>query len=182
MTYFLIPKCPSPPLFHENAVDQKVHPINAGRLEAGAEVAHRLLKDLPKVFHTDDTETPLLLIDTAGCDCLESIDQAGSRANEGVGHPGKKRYFFKRSVWEKEGGGFLKSQEKKNLKWGEYFLIFLSSIRVDKFQTTAFFPPSKKNYVVQEADLVARHLHKLITSGLADDQIGVITPYNAQVT
>jgi len=43
-----------------------------------------LYRDLPDVVDTDDTSTPLLLIDTAGCD-LNELDVASneSKGNEG---------------------------------------------------------------------------------------------------
>lgn len=50
-------------------------------LKADDSVATRLLKDLPGVAETEETESPLCFIDTAGCKFAESEFQ-GSRCNE----------------------------------------------------------------------------------------------------
>lgn len=84
-------------------------------LEAHASVADWSLDDLDHVTPTPDTSSPLIMIDTAGCDMHESEDGDGSKSNAG------------------------------------------------------------------EARLLRCHVESLIGAGVRPDQIGVITPYNAQV-
>jgi ATP-dependent RNA/DNA helicase IGHMBP2 len=87
-----------------------------GHLTAAALVKEHRLCDLPGVTTTRETETVMLLIDTAGCGLEESVGDAdGSKSNEG------------------------------------------------------------------EARIVVQHVEALLEAGLRPADIGVITPYNAQV-
>ncbi|KAI9187725.1 hypothetical protein H9P43_002116 [Blastocladiella emersonii ATCC 22665] len=62
-----------------------------GKLEAHSSVAAHVLPDLPHLTDTDDTHATLVLIDTAGCDLLETRGDADganplaadSKCNEG---------------------------------------------------------------------------------------------------
>ena len=112
--------------------------LYAGRLVAHGSVEGHTLEQLPHVSSTDDTCAPLLLIDTAGCDCAE--DEADPTT---AALPRGKGAAAAASVAQSE----------------------LSA--------------SKSNR--SEARVVARHVRSLLASGLKHDEIGVITPYNAQV-
>ncbi|CAJ1056588.1 DNA-binding protein SMUBP-2 [Xyrichtys novacula] len=55
-----------------------------GRLSAHSSVAGHLLKDLPGVVSVEETSTPLLLIDTAGCGLSEmEVTDEQSKGNQG---------------------------------------------------------------------------------------------------
>ncbi|XP_043923237.1 DNA-binding protein SMUBP-2 [Protopterus annectens] len=55
-----------------------------GRLSADPSVADHLLRDLPEVSSTEDTEIPLLLIDTSECGLFElDVEDEQSKGNEG---------------------------------------------------------------------------------------------------
>ncbi|XP_050417004.1 DNA-binding protein SMUBP-2 [Patella vulgata] len=55
-----------------------------GKLSAHDSVKFHLLKDLPHVNQSEETEIPLLLIDTAGCDLFElDLPEEISKGNEG---------------------------------------------------------------------------------------------------
>lgn len=86
-----------------------------GLLEAHESVADRQLDGLVGVQPSPETSVPLVMIDTAGCDMHESVDDAGSKSNPG------------------------------------------------------------------EARLVVVHVEALTAAGVKLEDIGVITPYNAQV-
>lgn len=54
------------------------------QLIAHHSVKSRLLKDLPKIKSNENTDIPLVLIDTSGCDMFEIVtDDEQSKANEG---------------------------------------------------------------------------------------------------
>eukprot|EP00118_Oscarella_pearsei_P021325 m.238719 g.238719 ORF g.238719 m.238719 type:complete len:805 (+) comp40170_c0_seq19:883-3297(+) len=48
------------------------HQLYKGLLTAAPSVEHHLLKDLPEVEEVSETATPLLYVDTAGCNCYEN--------------------------------------------------------------------------------------------------------------
>lgn len=55
-----------------------------GRLQAHDSVASHLLKDLPGVEDCPETTTPLLLVDSAGCDLMElDVPAESSKGNDG---------------------------------------------------------------------------------------------------
>ena len=55
-----------------------------GKLEAHDSVKSRLLHHLPGLASNENTEVPLVLIDTTGCDMYELVtDDEQSKANEG---------------------------------------------------------------------------------------------------
>ena len=115
--------------------------LYGGRLVADSSVAEHRLCDLEHVEMNDETETPLMLIDTAGCDCEEDEGSgAGSGASSGAG-----------------SGAGAKRAAASALHEAE----------------------SKSN--VAEARIVAQHVRVLLGCGLRHSEIGVITPYNAQV-
>jgi len=69
---------------HERIMEWPSRELYAGRLEAHPSVAGHLLRDLPGIAPGPDTESPLVFIDTAGCDLDETIETEGdSKANEG---------------------------------------------------------------------------------------------------
>lgn len=69
---------------HEAIMKWSSDRLYEGRLEAHASVASHLLRDLPGVDDNDDTATPLLLIDTAGCSMTElDTPDDESKGNEG---------------------------------------------------------------------------------------------------
>ena len=107
--------------------------LYGGRLVADSSVAEHRLCDLEHVEMNDETETPLMLIDTAGCDCEED---EGSGAGSGAG--------AKRAA----ASALHEAESKSN---------------------------------VAEARIVAQHVRVLLGCGLRHSEIGVITPYNAQV-
>lgn len=105
---------------NEKIMDWISGKLYESKLTAHVSVAHHLLIDLPLIKTCDETKTPILLIDTEGCDMYEmvaedSLNDEESKANEG------------------------------------------------------------------EANLVCTHVTNLIQSGLKQEQIAVITPYNLQV-
>uniref|UniRef100_U3KAV9 Uncharacterized protein n=1 Tax=Ficedula albicollis TaxID=59894 RepID=U3KAV9_FICAL len=58
--------------------------LYGGRLRAHPSVAQHLLRDLPGVASTEETSTPLLLIDTAGCGLFElEVEDEQSKGNPG---------------------------------------------------------------------------------------------------
>uniref|UniRef100_A0A8C5ITP1 DNA-binding protein SMUBP-2 n=1 Tax=Junco hyemalis TaxID=40217 RepID=A0A8C5ITP1_JUNHY len=58
--------------------------LYGGRLSAHPSVAQHLLRDLPGVTDTEETSTPLLLIDTAGCGLFElEVEDEQSKGNPG---------------------------------------------------------------------------------------------------
>ena len=115
--------------------------LYGGRLVADSSVAEHRLCDLAHVETNDETETPLMLIDTAGCDCEEDEGSgAGSGGSSGAG-----------------SGAGAKRAAASALHEAE----------------------SKSN--VAEARIVAQHVRVLLGCGLRHSEIGVITPYNAQV-
>ncbi|NWW24579.1 SMBP2 protein, partial [Falcunculus frontatus] len=58
--------------------------LYGGRLSAHPSVAQHLLRDLPGVSSTEETSTPLLLIDTAGCGLFElEVEDEQSKGNPG---------------------------------------------------------------------------------------------------
>jgi ATP-dependent RNA/DNA helicase IGHMBP2 len=69
---------------HERIMEWPSRELYEGRLEAHASVAAHLLRDLPGVTLSPETEAPLVFIDTAGCDLEEVVDAEGdSKANDG---------------------------------------------------------------------------------------------------
>jgi ATP-dependent RNA/DNA helicase IGHMBP2 len=69
---------------HERIMEWPSRELYEGRLEAHASVAAHLLRDLPGVTLSPETEAPLVFIDTAGCDLEEVVEAEGdSKANEG---------------------------------------------------------------------------------------------------
>ncbi|XP_014734196.1 PREDICTED: DNA-binding protein SMUBP-2 [Sturnus vulgaris] len=58
--------------------------LYGGRLSAHPSVAQHLLRDLPGISCTEETSTPLLLIDTAGCGLFElEVEDEQSKGNPG---------------------------------------------------------------------------------------------------
>ncbi|NXN16591.1 SMBP2 protein, partial [Indicator maculatus] len=58
--------------------------LYGGQLAAHPSVAHHLLRDLPGVMATEETNVPLLLIDTAGCGLFElEVEDEQSKGNPG---------------------------------------------------------------------------------------------------
>lgn len=92
------------------------------RMRAGRAVATHTLAELPGVAATEDTLSPLLLVDTAGCGASEDGEGAGEGSNVGS---------------------------------------------------------SKAN--AAEAQLLVAYVQRLVAAGVDPAEIGVITPYNAQV-
>ncbi|XP_077978180.1 DNA-binding protein SMUBP-2-like [Glandiceps talaboti] len=69
---------------HEDIMRWSSSQLYQDRLYAHQSVAHHLLKDLPGVADTEETNMSLLLIDTAGCDLYElELDEEMSKGNEG---------------------------------------------------------------------------------------------------
>ena len=86
-----------------------------GKLIADESVASHTLKDLEKVEKNNETNEPILFIDTTNCDFVETSDEEGSKAN------------------------------------------------------------------IRESEIVVNYIEKLLSFGVSPSDIGVITPYNAQV-
>ncbi|KAM9015412.1 DNA-binding protein SMUBP-2 isoform 1-T1 [Ara ararauna] len=69
---------------HEAIMHWASSELYGGRLTAHPTVAQHLLKDLPGVTSTEETTTPLLLIDTAGCGLFElEVEDEQSKGNPG---------------------------------------------------------------------------------------------------
>ncbi|NXC49988.1 SMBP2 protein, partial [Penelope pileata] len=69
---------------HQAIMEWASSELYGGRLTAHPSVAQHLLKDLPGVSSTEETTTPLLLIDTAGCGLLElEVEDEQSKGNPG---------------------------------------------------------------------------------------------------
>ncbi|XP_061306983.1 DNA-binding protein SMUBP-2 [Pezoporus flaviventris] len=69
---------------HEAIMHWASSELYGGRLTAHPTVAQHLLKDLPGVTSTEETTTPFLLIDTAGCDLFElELEDEQSKGNPG---------------------------------------------------------------------------------------------------
>ncbi|XP_033917503.1 DNA-binding protein SMUBP-2 isoform X2 [Melopsittacus undulatus] len=69
---------------HEAIMHWASSELYDGRLTAHPTVAQHLLKDLPGVTSTEETTTPLLLIDTAGCGLFElDLEDEQSKGNPG---------------------------------------------------------------------------------------------------
>lgn len=121
--------------------------LYGGRLVADSSVAEHRLCDLEHVETNDETETPLMLIDTAGCDCEEDEGSgAGSGGSSGAG--------------ASSGAG--------------------SGAGAKRAAASALHEAESKSNVA-EARIVAQHVRVLLGCGLRHSEIGVITPYNAQV-
>lgn len=73
---------------HETIADWASEALYHGELKTHESAQGRTLATLPGVSTEDEdlAHMPLLLIDTAGCDCHESTNAAGSRFNEGEAH------------------------------------------------------------------------------------------------
>ncbi|XP_069480230.1 DNA-binding protein SMUBP-2 [Ambystoma mexicanum] len=72
---------------HQSIMQWASEEMYGGRLTAHSSVAEHLLKDLPGVAETEETSTPLLLIDTAGCGLFE-LDEENEQS---VGNEGEVR-------------------------------------------------------------------------------------------
>ncbi|TPX70414.1 hypothetical protein SpCBS45565_g01747 [Spizellomyces sp. 'palustris'] len=69
---------------HDSIMQWSSSAMYANLLQSHHSVRTRVLSDLPHVESTEDTRSPLVLIDTAGCDMWESVAEDGeSRYNEG---------------------------------------------------------------------------------------------------
>ncbi|XP_065542802.1 DNA-binding protein SMUBP-2 isoform X2 [Lathamus discolor] len=69
---------------HEAIMQWASSELYGGRLTAHPTVAQHLLKDLPGVTSTEETTTPFLLIDTAGCGLFElELEDEQSKGNPG---------------------------------------------------------------------------------------------------
>ena len=69
---------------HERIMEWSSGELYDGRLEAHNSVRHHLLAHLPHCAATPESEACVLLIDTAGCDLEEELDEEGhSKANDG---------------------------------------------------------------------------------------------------
>ncbi|ESN99731.1 hypothetical protein HELRODRAFT_176491 [Helobdella robusta] len=69
---------------HEDIMCWSSETFYGGKLSAHSSVAHHLLRDLPAVEPTDETTTPLLLVDTSGCGYQEvCLEDGVSKGNEG---------------------------------------------------------------------------------------------------
>lgn len=69
---------------HERIMSFSSRELYDGRLVAAAAVAKHLLCDLAHVKRTDETQAPLVFVDTAGCNIGEDANQEGaSKSNEG---------------------------------------------------------------------------------------------------
>lgn len=135
--------------------------LYGGRLVPHASVASHTLAELGHVEDTEDTEATLLLIDTTGCDCEEDAPEDGG-GNSGSGGGGG------------GGGGGDKGGGKGDGRGGGGGGAASSSSKLSEMVAG-----SKSN--AAEARLVGEHVRALLKAGLRHDEIGVITPYNAQV-
>ncbi|NXM92456.1 SMBP2 protein, partial [Oenanthe oenanthe] len=69
---------------HQHIMAWASSELYGGRLRAHPSVAQHLLRDLPGVSSTEETSTPLLLIDTAGCGLFElEVEDEQSKGNPG---------------------------------------------------------------------------------------------------
>ncbi|NXA58060.1 SMBP2 protein, partial [Mohoua ochrocephala] len=69
---------------HRDIMEWASSELYGGRLSAHPSVAQHLLRDLPGVSSTEETSTPLLLIDTAGCGLFElEVEDEQSKGNPG---------------------------------------------------------------------------------------------------
>uniref|UniRef100_A0A8C3Y7D8 DNA-binding protein SMUBP-2 n=1 Tax=Catharus ustulatus TaxID=91951 RepID=A0A8C3Y7D8_CATUS len=69
---------------HRDIMEWASSELYGGRLSAHPSVAQHLLRDLPGVSSTEETTTPLLLIDTAGCGLFElEVEDEQSKGNPG---------------------------------------------------------------------------------------------------
>ncbi|NXT64059.1 SMBP2 protein, partial [Chaetops frenatus] len=69
---------------HQHIMEWASSELYGGRLSAHPSVAQHLLRDLPGVSSTEETSTPLLLIDTAGCGLFElEVEDEQSKGNPG---------------------------------------------------------------------------------------------------
>lgn len=72
---------------NENIANWASETMYGGALATSDDIRHQLINDLDGVTHEEDDEDEdlpaMLLIDTAGCDLLESENASGSRFNEG---------------------------------------------------------------------------------------------------
>ncbi|NXH95808.1 SMBP2 protein, partial [Pachycephala philippinensis] len=69
---------------HRHIMEWASSELYGGRLSAHPAVAQHLLRDLPGVSSTEETSTPLLLIDTAGCGLFElEVEDEQSKGNPG---------------------------------------------------------------------------------------------------
>ncbi|KAI8367668.1 P-loop containing nucleoside triphosphate hydrolase protein [Radiomyces spectabilis] len=105
---------------HRKIMEFSSRELYENKLVADDSVAEHLLSDLPEVQSSEDTDMPIVMIDTS---------------DTGLGH---------------------------------------------EITDDAQEEQSKANEL--EVELVVKHVHRLIEDGLQEDQIGVITPYAAQVT
>ena len=128
--------------------------LYGGRLVAHASVAEHTLAALAHVAATDETEAPLMMIDTAGCDCEEDVLETAPATSGGGGGGG--------SGSAGGGGGTAGGRAAGG-----------------RAALSELVAGSKSN--AAEVRLVAAHVRALLAAGLRHDEIGVITPYNAQV-
>ncbi|NXF10752.1 SMBP2 protein, partial [Smithornis capensis] len=70
---------------HQDIMEWASMELYGGRLSAHPSVAQHLLRDLPGVSSTEETTTPLLLIDTAGCGLFELEEED----EQSKGNPGE---------------------------------------------------------------------------------------------
>ncbi|XP_062350435.1 DNA-binding protein SMUBP-2 isoform X2 [Cinclus cinclus] len=69
---------------HRDIMEWASSELYGGRLSAHPSVEQHLLRDLPGVSSTEETSTPLLLIDTAGCGLFElEVEDEQSKGNPG---------------------------------------------------------------------------------------------------
>ncbi|NXY14205.1 SMBP2 protein, partial [Atrichornis clamosus] len=69
---------------HRDIMEWASTELYGGQLSAHPSVAQHLLRDLPGVSCTEETSTPLLLIDTAGCGLFElEVEDEQSKGNPG---------------------------------------------------------------------------------------------------
>ncbi|KAI8321673.1 DNA helicase [Martensiomyces pterosporus] len=102
-----------------------------GKLVADPSVASHVLSDLENVESTEDTDAPLVLIDTAGAGMGESTEDADSNGSS-------------------NSHARMLADTDSKLNQGE-------------------------------ASLATQHVDKLVAAGVAEEDIAVISPYNAQV-
>ncbi|XP_064423383.1 DNA-binding protein SMUBP-2 [Latimeria chalumnae] len=69
---------------HHSIMDWASKAMYDSRLSAHPSVADHLLKDMPSIASTDETELPLLLVDTSGCGLFElDVEDEQSKGNQG---------------------------------------------------------------------------------------------------
>ena len=105
-------------------------------------MASHTLSGLPSVVESDVTVAPLMLIDTAGCDCEEDESLIAADSASATRIDGPKSFSTPPALSE------VLSVSRSN---------------------------------AAEAEIVRAYVDELRSSGVSDSQIGVITPYNAQV-